>query len=116
MVYNVNDTATQVLAAKQVKENIFVDLVHKNGYGVTQQEETNVSTLRMMKVLPTEASARTVGANTNGAFFNNTNAEVPKVSEYDLNLLYVYDKVYDLPELQQDMCPVNIFEDRKSVV
>jgi len=111
MVYNVNDTATQVLAAKQVKENIFVDLVHKNGYGVTQQEETNVSTLRMMKVLPTEASARTVGANTNGAFFNNTNAEVPKVSEYDLNLLYVYDKVYDLPELQQDMCPVNIFDE-----
>ena len=46
MVYNVNDTATQVLAAKQVKENIFVNLVHKNGYGVTQHEETNVSTLR----------------------------------------------------------------------
>ena len=38
MVYNVNDTATQVLAAKQVKENIFVDLVHKNGYGITQHE------------------------------------------------------------------------------
>lgn len=111
MVYNVNDTATQVLAAKQVKENIFVDLVHKNGYGVTQQEETNVSTLRMMKVLPTDADARTVGASTNGAFFNDSNAEVPKVTEYDLNLLYVYDKVYDLPELQQDMCPVNIFDE-----
>lgn len=110
MVYNVNDTATQVLAAKQVKENIFVDFVHKNGYGVTQQEETNVSTLRMMKVLPTDANARTVGAQKNGAFFNDTNAEVPKVSEYDLNLLYVYDKVYDLPELQQDMCPVDIFD------
>ena len=61
MVYNINDTATQVLAAKQVKENIFVDLVHKNGYGVTQQEETNVSTLRMMKVLPTEASTQSYG-------------------------------------------------------
>lgn len=111
MVYNVNDTATQVLAAKQVKENIFVDLVHKNGYGVMQQEETNVSTLRMMKVLPTTASARTVGAATNGAFFNGNNAEIPKVSEYDLNLLYVYDQVYDLPEVQQDMCPVNIFDE-----
>ena len=111
MVYNVNDTATQVLAAKQVKENIFVDLVHKDGYGVTQQEETNVSTLRMMKVLPTKASARTVGASENGAFFNGTNAEVPQVTEYDLNLLYVYDKVYDLPEIQQDMCPVNIFDE-----
>lgn len=111
LVYNVNDTATQVLAAKQVKENIFVDLVHKNGYGVTQHEETNVSTLRMLKVLPTSASARTAGANTNGAFFNDGNAEIPKVSEYDLNLLYLYDKVYDLPEVQQDMCPVNIFDE-----
>ena len=70
MVYNVNDTATQVLAAKQVKENIFVNLVHKNGYGVTQQEETNVSTLRMMKVPPTTASARTLGEATTGKFFN----------------------------------------------
>ena len=111
MFYKVNDTATQVLAAKQIKENIFVDLVHKNGYGITQHEETNVSTLRMMKVLPTTASARTVGAATNGAFFNSTNAEVPQVTEYDLNLLYVYDKVYDLPEVQQDMCPVNIFDE-----
>ena len=111
MVYNVNDTATQVLAAKQVKENIFVDLVHKNGYGVTEQTETNVSTLRMLKVLPTTASAREIGASKNGAFFNGENAEVPQVSEYDLNLLYVYDIVYDIPELQQDMCPVNIFDE-----
>ena len=96
MVYNVNDTATQVLAAKQVKENIFVDLVHKNGYGVTEQTETNVSTLRMLKVKPTTAAAREIGASTNGAFFNGDNAEVPQVSEYDLNLLYVYDRVYDI--------------------
>ena len=111
MVYNVNDTATQVLAAKQVKENIFVNLVHKNGYGVTQHEETNVSTLRMMKIPPTTASARKVGATTNGAFFNGTAAETPEVVEYDLNLLYVFDQVYDLPEVQQDMCPVNIFDE-----
>lgn len=111
MVYNVNDTATQVLAAKQVKENIFVNLVHKNGYGVTQHEETNVSTLRMMKVPPTTASARKVGETTNGAFFNTDAAEVPQVVEYDLNLLYVFDQVFDLPEVQQDMCPVNIFDE-----
>ena len=111
MVYNVNDTATQVLAAKQVKENIFVNLVHKNGFGVTQHEETDVSTLRMMKVPPTTASARTLGASTNGAFFNSNAAETPQVIEYDLNLLNVYDQVYDLPEVQQDMCPVNIFDE-----
>lgn len=110
MVYNVNDTATQVLAAKQVKENIFVDLIHKEGKGITQQEETNVTTLRMFKVKPTTASARTVGAGKNGGFFNSDAAEVSQVVEYDLNLLYLYDKNYDLPEVQQDMCPVNVFD------
>ena len=109
-VYNVNDTATQVLAAKQVKENIFVDLVHKNGYGVTQVEETNASTIRMMKASPFTDDAREVGAATNGGFFNSESAEIPRVIEYDLNLLYLYDRVKDLPEVQQDMCPINIFE------
>lgn len=110
MIYNVNDTATQVLAAKQIKENIFVNLIHKNGYGVTQQEETNVSTLRMLKVLPVDAQARTLGANTNGNFFNSKTAGMAQVIEYDLNLLYTLDRNFDIPELQQDMCPVNLFD------
>ena len=110
MVYNVNDTATQVLAAKQVKENIFVDLVHKDGYGVTQQTETNVSTLRMMKVRPFTDDARELGSATNGAFFNNGEIGTAQVDEYDLNLLYLYDKPVDIPEVQQDMCPVNIMD------
>ena len=58
MIYNVNDAATQVLAAKQVKENIYVDLVHKNGYGVNQVEETNASKVRIMKVKHFTDSAR----------------------------------------------------------
>ena len=110
MVYNVNNTATQVLAAKQVKENIFLDLIHKNGYGLTQVEETNASTVRMLKAPPIDASARELGAGSNGGFFNNGGASVQDVTEYDLNLLYVYDKVMDLPEVQQDMCPINIFD------
>lgn len=109
-VYNVNNTATQVLAAKQVKENIFVDLIHKNGYGLNQVEETNASTVRMLKASPIDDSARELGASSNGGFFNNNGASIPKVVEYDLNLLYVYDKVMDLPEVQQDMCPINIFD------
>lgn len=110
MVYNVNDTATQVLAAKQVKENIFVDLVHKDGYGVTQHEETNVSTLRIMKVLPFTDSARQLGDATNGAWFNSGDIGTPEVVEYDLNLLYLYDKPVDIPEVQQDMVAVNLMD------
>ena len=110
MVYNVNESATQVLAAKQVKENIFLDLVHKNGYGVTQQEETNVSTLRMLKVSPITDDARQLNASTNGGWFATGDIGTPKVVEYDLNLLYIYDKPIDIPEVQQDMVPVNVMD------
>lgn len=119
MVYNVNDTATQILAAKQVKENIFVDLVHKDGYGVTQHEETNASSIRIFKVAPSTDSARelaqkvngTPGTNAaNGGWFNNQGAGLTQVVEYDLNLTYVFDRPVDLPEVQQDMVSVNLMD------
>lgn len=110
MIYNVNDTMTQVLAAKQVKENIFMDLIHKNGKGITQEENVDCSTARMAKVKPFTDDARTLGAANNGGHFNNNPIGATEVQEYTLNLLYVYDKCVDLPEVQQDMCPVNIFE------
>lgn len=122
LVYNVNNTATQVLAAKQVKENIFVNLLHHNGKGVTQHEETNVSTLRMLKVLPTNDDARELtqtnsfnGSNPttisgNKGWFNSEGASFSNVMEYDLPLVYIYDRCVDIPEVQQDMCPANLFD------
>lgn len=110
LIYNVNDTAVQILAAKQIKENLFVDLLHRNGRGLTEQTETNASTIRMLKYAPITASAREVGASTNGGFFNNSGADIGQVTEYDLNLTYLYDKMIDIPEVQQDMCPANLFD------
>ena len=69
-VYNVNNTATQVLASKQVKENLFVKLLHRNGKGVSEKTETNASSIRMFKVLPGGSKARELGHSQNGAFFN----------------------------------------------
>lgn len=110
LIYNVNDTAVLILAAKQIKENLFVDLLHRNGRGLTEQTETNASTIRMLKYAPITASAREVGAATNGGFFNNSGADIGQVTEYDLNLTYLYDKMIDIPEVQQDMCPANLFD------
>ena len=39
MTYNVNDTATGILAAKQIKENLFVGLLHKNGKALHEQTQ-----------------------------------------------------------------------------
>jgi hypothetical protein len=110
MIYNINNSATRVLAAKQIKENLFVSLLHRNGKGITQQEETNVSTLRMLKAIPLSGDARELGATTNGAFFNNADVGAQDVMEYDLNLTYIYDKMLDIPEVQEDMVPVDVFD------
>lgn len=110
-VYNVNNTATQVLAAKQVKENIFVKLLHRNGKGVTERTETNASSIRMFKVVPGGSKARELGHGTNGAFFNGNKAKISEVIEYNLDLLYLMDQVFDIPEVQQDMVAVNIFDE-----
>ena len=110
-VYNVNNTATQVLAAKQVKENIFAKLLHRNGKGVTERTETNASSIRMFKVVPGGSKARELGHSENGAFFNGTKAKISEVIEYNLDLLYLMDQVFDIPEVQQDMVAVNIFDE-----
>lgn len=122
LVYNINNTAVNVLCARQIKENIFVNLLHHNGKGITQHEETNVSTLRMLKVLPTNDSARQLNAtngftggnpttpSNNGGWFNNQGVSFSNVMEYDLNLVYVYDRCVDIPEVQQSMCPASLVD------
>ena len=110
MVYNVNNSATQVLAAKQIKENIFVDLLHRDGKGVTDHYETNVSTLRILKATPHSGNARQLSAGTNGGWFDSTAPDFQNIVEYDLNLLYIYDRVTDIPEVQEDLVPVSVFD------
>lgn len=110
MLYNINNSATQVLAAKQIKENLFVSLLHRDGKGVTQHTETDVSTLRILKPAVPTGSARTLGASTNGGWFNSNDAGVQDILEYDLNLIHIYDLMTDIPEVQEDMVPVSVFD------
>ena len=110
LVYNLNNSATQILAAKQIKENIFVDLLHRDGKGVTEYQETNATTIRVLKAAPPTADARELGAATNGGWFNNGDADFQNITEYDLNLTYLYDKNVDIPEVQEDVVPVNVFD------
>lgn len=110
MLYNVNNSATQVLAAKQIKENLFVSLLHRDGKGVTEHNETDVSTLRIMKPAVPTGSARQLGAAANGGWFNSEGASFQNILEYDLNLTYIYDLMTDIPEVQEDMVPVSVFD------
>lgn len=110
MLYNINNSATNVLAAKQIKENLFVGLLHRDGKGVTDHNETDVSTLRIMKPGVPNGSARQLGAGTNGGWFNSEASDYQDIIEYDLNLNFIYDKIYTIPEAQEDMVPVSVFD------
>ena len=110
LMYSLNNSSTNVLAAKQIKENLFVGLLHRDGKGVTQHTETDVSTLRIMKPAVPTGSARTIGAGTNGGWFNSTGAAIQNITEYDLNLVHIYDLMVDIPEVQEDMVPVSVFD------
>lgn len=110
IVYNLNNSAVNVLAAKQIKENLFVGLLHRDGKGVTEHTETNVSTLRILKPAVPTGSARELGAASNGGWFNSEAADIQNILEYDLNLGYVYDRMTDIPETQEDMVPVSVFD------
>lgn len=110
MLYNINQSATNVLAAKQIKENLFVSLLHRDGKGITQHTETDVSTLRILKPAIPTGSARELGSVNNGGWFNGNDAQIQNITEYDLNLTYVYDLMTDIPEVQEDMVPVSVFD------
>ena len=110
LMYSLNNSSTNVLAAKQIKENLFVGLLHRDGKGVTQHTETDVSTLRIMKPAVPTGSARTIGAGTNGGWFNSTGAAIQNITEYDLNLVHIFDLMTDIPEVQEDMVPVSVFD------
>lgn len=109
-VYNVNSNATQVLASKLIKENIFAKLLHRDGKGITEHYEVNASSIRIFRVVPNGNQGRELGNATNGGFFNNKSAQITQVTEHDLNLLFIVDRPIDIPEVQQDMVAVDVLE------
>lgn len=111
MVYNLNNSAVNVLCAKQIKENIFISLLHRDGKGITEHVETDVSTLRILKPAKATGAARKLGVGLpNGGWFNNKDASTQDILEFDLPLLYVFDQVTDIPTVQDDLVPVSVLE------
>ena len=93
LVYNLNNSATQVLAAKQIKENIFVDLLHRDGKGVTEYQETNATTIRgLCEVLDNMVKHKFKAHQYISLFYNNytsVSALVYSMMEMGLDLDYI---------------------------
>ncbi len=111
VLLNINNVSTNVYMSKRIKENVFQDILHVNGKGITEQvEDTDASTIRFIKFTPLTTSARRLGASKNGAAFTENAASTPTTMEYIMNLTFFYDDNMDVPEVEQDMLSVSILD------
>lgn len=109
----INSQSVQILLAKKYRQNYFQSILHRPGKGVTEEfsDDTSAGYIRVVRALPHGVTGRKLGAGTNGGNFNSTASFVASSTEYELPLLYVYDGNFDIPEVQQDMLPLNIVEE-----
>ena len=107
-----NGQALERIMYKGIMENIFQNIIHLPGKGVTEKytEDTNASEVRIIRELPVTGNARKLGSSINGGNFNANNPEQPQSAEYGIRLLYVYDNCFDIPTVQQDMVSLDLAE------
>lgn len=108
----INSQSVQILLAKKYRDNYFQSILHRPGKGVTEEfsSDTSAGYIRVVRALPHGVTGRKLGTGPNGGNFNTVASFVASSAEYELPLLYVYDGNFDIPEVQQDMLPLNIVE------
>jgi len=90
--------------------NIVQGLFHTPGRGI--QQAVNIDTagleVRVIREKPLTQKARRVGATSNGGYFNTGTPEQPTSEEYGLKVDLLIDLPIDIPEVMQDMLPLDI--------
>lgn len=102
---NINDLAVRTKLADGVLENFVQEICHRPGFGVNESFSTDLKAgqIRILKFAPLSGDARQIGAALNGAHFNSVAAGIPTTVEYNLDLTYVWDISYDIPDIAEDM-------------
>lgn len=114
----INNATLKRLYSKVVKDNIFQDIIARDGEACTEKycEDTSVAQVTVLRVLPGNGDPRAIGADKNGGFFNSDGASLSETVAYGVNLLDVFDKMHDIPEVQQDMMSVDLAAQRAKIV
>lgn len=112
----INGSTLKRLYSKVVKDNIFQDIIARDGEACTEKycEDTSVAQVTVLRVLPGNGDPRKIGADKNGGFFGGA-AELNATEAYGVNLLDVFDKMHDIPEVQQDMMSVDLVGQRAKI-
>ncbi len=77
MLFNLNNQQVARLVSKTVYENLYQDIIHKDGYGITDRfvtpEQTSAAMIDIYVPLPINNRFRMRGASTNGLWANKDN-------------------------------------------
>ena len=77
MLFNLNNQQVARLVSKTVYENLYQDIIHKDGYGITDRfvtpEQTSAAMIDIYVPLPINNRFRMRGATTNGLWANKDN-------------------------------------------
>ncbi len=120
-LFNVNNQQIARLVSKTVYKNLYQDIIHKEGFGITDKfvrpEQTNAAMVDVYVPLPINNRFRMRGAETNGAWANkdnlpDTNGQrkhvlskrftIDILKRYDTNIAVSEDEVEGLAESSLD--------------
>lgn len=101
---SVNDTALNIKVANVMLKALIQGKLYNDGVGITEVYSADATyggaVLRVPKITSSTGDFRTVGATTNGGFFNGSSVVVSTLTEEVLYAKHVYDLMEDVPEAQ----------------
>lgn len=114
----VNSATLKRLYSSVVKDNIFQDVLTKDGEACTEKycEDTSVAQVTVLRLLPGTGLARSMAGTTNNGFFNSDAAIFNTTTAYQITLLDLVDYQIDIPEVQQDMMSTDLAAGRAKIL
>jgi hypothetical protein len=107
----INGIAAKRILVNEVLQNIYQGEIESENRGVSQKFTTDVSgaQIRILRVLPLTQQARELGSGLNGENFSG-GVEQPRTEQYGLDVITVIDTPVDIPNVNQDMLPIDLME------
>lgn len=99
---SVNNVALEIKVANVTLRSLIQNKLYHDGVGITEVYATgadlNGAVLRVPKIQNATGAFRTLGASTNGAYFNGNSATIAQLTEETIFCKHIYDQMEDVPQ------------------
>ena len=99
---SVNNVALEIKVANVTLRSLIQNKLYHDGVGITEVYATgadpNGAVLRVPKITNASGNFRTLGASTNGGYFNTTAAQIATLTEATIFCKHLYDEMEDVPQ------------------